>query len=141
MAMTLKFRQEAQLDVLEYAGINSFDHADCEVDDRVRTYLIERIQEGQKRFLMDVRELHLVYSSSKGGLINSWLPAVSPGGARIAVTGRLSARHEGGPNWELFDEEMQPLEEHLPGVIRFFESETEARQFLVADGTAAVGSS
>ena len=79
--------------VLRYSGTHACRDDDHERDHRVREYVDERVRAGQYRFLVDVRDLRVVYGSGIGDLLRSWSPRPCDGRVRIAILWKPSRKH------------------------------------------------
>ena len=75
LTMTVKFESIREVDVLRYRGVHVCSNRDHVLDERMRTHLMKRVSGGRRRFLLDVRDLHVRYGSGLADLYNNaWEP-------------------------------------------------------------------
>ena len=145
--MKLRMKSVARFDVVEYSGTHGCSDDDHKKDQQVREYLAERVEAGQSRVLLDVRDIRVTYGSGIGDLLDSWAPAGNEGKGRLAVLSKPRPRpvRAAWPfvpaHWAhermiyLFKGGVATSEPVRVGPLemRFFADENEARAFLLAE--------
>lgn len=139
--MKLRMERHPRSDIVWYSGTHGCSDDDHEQDRRVRKYLADRVGEGHSRFLLDVRQLRVVFPSGMGDLLESWAPARDDGKGRLAIL--WSPSRKGWDRWaHLALGFTKAVETSVtagvsPRGMRFFVDEEEARAFLLADESEA----
>ena len=145
--MKLRMRSAAGFDVVEYSGTHGCSDDDHKKDQQIHEYLADRVEAGQSRFLLDVRQLRVRFPSGLADLLNSWAPAGNEGKGRLAVLWEprprpsrvawpfVPAPGAHGMMRQLFKGGVATSEPVRVGPLelRFFADENEARAFLLAE--------
>ena len=133
MAISIECR--GPIDVLRYSGKHACRREDHQQDRRVHDYISDRVHEGQRRYLLDVRDLCVMYGSGLDDLVQSWSPA-NRAKARIALLWHPNDWRARDPRYSRFDR-WASLQHELPLNFPFhpFTVEDEAIAFLLSDVT------
>ena len=132
--MNVRTESGDQFDILVYAGAHACEEADDDQDRGVHEYLGRRVAAGQRRFLVDVRDLRLVFGSSMGGLFHSWAPTRAESVCRVAILWKPSPGTL--DRWRLYVDQWLGLSKSgnaWTNEMRYFVAEDEAREFLLSD--------
>jgi len=127
--MRVSVEQCGPITILRCSGTHACtdeDHAnDCELSTR----LADGLRDGDGRFILDVRDLDVVYPSGMADIFNPWLPAVTgpnaANAARVVILWKPVQGHRKGWRWA-------QSKRYLARALQFVTEEREALALLTS---------
>jgi hypothetical protein len=127
--MTLVTERRASITLLRYRGSHACSDKDHQLDKDVKSFLLNEIQDGRELFLLDVRNLKIVFPS---GLSDLWQRAWSPvttGNVKLALLWRPDPKNVRDRFGYLVSMMSEPSSNPRKG-MQFFTEKAAAIEFL-----------